>query len=102
MVVVWCGADSKVLTEGQREEMFGDINTTETCSIGWKVTVLTPQYISGEMLGRFVRPIYTWYSLPLRCTVLIPFPSTPPSSPSSLLLLLHPPKHTVLYSAVRI
>ena len=44
-------ADSKQLTEPQREKIFGLINETKFKDIGYFVSVLSAQYLSNTMLA---------------------------------------------------
>jgi ribonuclease HII len=43
--------DSKQLKEGERDDLF-DVIKANNDFIGWNVHILTPQDISGGMLGR--------------------------------------------------
>lgn len=47
-------ADSKQLTEPERERIFNDLLTKEYASttVGWAVDVISPNYISNKMLSR--------------------------------------------------
>lgn len=47
-------ADSKQLSETEREKIFDDLNVKEYASstIGWAIDVISPSYISQKMLSR--------------------------------------------------
>ena len=74
--------DSKTLNEEQREELFKTINEHDQI-LGWITRVLSPNYISNEMLRRWVtfnkawwpcqlwvRPVWTTLKLPLPPLIL--------------------------------
>jgi len=44
-------ADSKVLTEVKREELFNKLHASSDF-VGWIMTILSPSYISTSMQGR--------------------------------------------------
>lgn len=43
--------DSKVLSEEKREELFAALSSADEV-LGWKVQILSPNYISTSMLQR--------------------------------------------------
>lgn len=45
-------ADSKVLTEQQREDLFTKLKATDY--IGWSVDVISPQVLSAKMLRKYM------------------------------------------------
>ena len=47
-------ADSKQLTEEQRDKLFDAIKAAPD-TVGWTVTVLQPQHISESMLRKYTR-----------------------------------------------
>lgn len=55
MVGVRVRADSKQLTEEQRDKLFDAIKAAPD-TVGWTVTVLQPQHISESMLRKYVPP----------------------------------------------
>ncbi len=49
------GADSKVLTEAKRDELYASILADS--SMGWAVDVIDPRDLSAQMLCRFEKKI---------------------------------------------